>query len=188
MDEPRSPSEEGTQTPYEMKELFIEACVRQWREGNFSEVVGPNNLEAMSLLDSNSLEDNIEAGSSIYSGPDLFACLQHEVSSDGREKWLKQHLSTSLQDEYIKQRVAVLLDEDLKAAGILKLIGPRRLADKVSTHVYRHWYGAELTSNPAGQSGWKPSTEAAYITNAVARPVRRSCHKDFHGDPQDSYW
>jgi hypothetical protein len=134
MNEPRNTGSEEERNPYDLKELFIEACAREWREEYFSEIVGRNGLEAMSMLDS--LED-LEVGAPLYSGPDLFTSLQHDVSSRSREKWLFKEVCLALQDPYLRTAIDTLLDKDLEAAGMLSLMGlGKRLADKVSIHNY----------------------------------------------------
>ncbi|KAE9367732.1 hypothetical protein N431DRAFT_349755 [Stipitochalara longipes BDJ] len=124
MDEPRSPTNEDEPGPYNVKELFIEYCVREWRPEYFSEVIGKNNLETMSMLNSFALKD-LEPGAALYSGPDLFASLHREVSSAGRETWLQNYIHSCLQDEQFRNQVGVRLDEDLNAVGMSKLTGTK---------------------------------------------------------------
>jgi hypothetical protein len=134
MNESRNTGSEEARDPYDLKELFIEACARQWREEFFSEIVGLSSLEAMSMLDS--LKD-LEVGAPLYSGPDLFTSLQHDVSSRSREKWLFKEVCLALQDPYLRTAIDTLLDKDLEAAGMLSLIGRgKKLADKVSIRIH----------------------------------------------------
>jgi hypothetical protein len=131
MDLPRRPNTEEETDSYEIKELFIEACVREWLPEYFSEVVSPNNLQAMSMLDSSALE-NLEPGTPLYSGSDLFASLRHEMSSVARENWLRQHLRTHLQDQDFQNKVGARFDKDLRDAGMPHLMGvSRKMVDKV---------------------------------------------------------
>jgi hypothetical protein len=134
MNESRNTGSEEARDPYDLKELFIEACARQWREEFFSEIVGLSSLEAMSMLDS--LKD-LEVGAPLYSGPDLFTSLQHDMSSRSRETWLFKEVCLALQDPYLQSTIGTLLDKDLEAAGMLSLIGRgKKLADKVSIRIH----------------------------------------------------
>jgi len=135
MAEPRTPNDEEYLSPYSVKELFIEYCIREWEEPNFSESIGKNNLEAMSMLDSSALEA-LEPGAPLYSGPDLCSALQREVSSVGREAWLRRRISSSLQDVQLRNQVGVRLDEDLNAVGMSHMTGiETSMKEKVSSHV-----------------------------------------------------
>src|SRR5437016_1440714 len=127
MGNPRSPSIDEETTSDEVKEFFIESCLREWREEYFSEAVGPNYLVAMSMLDSRALED-LEVGAPLYSGPDLFTSLRHEMSSRNREHWLSKYVTSCLQDADFRTKVDARFGEDLRAAGMQHLIrGGRRM-------------------------------------------------------------
>lgn len=135
MAERRSSSSDEDRAAYDLKELFIEACARDWRPEYFMEGVSRSSLEAMSILDSRSLED-LEAGAPLYSGPDLFTSLIHEVSSETREKWLHEEVTTALQNPILRTKVSLFFDKELEASGILNLMGGgKRMADKVSIHI-----------------------------------------------------
>ena len=135
MAEPRSPTDGEDLSANSVKELFIEVCVREWEEANFSELIGKNNLEAMSMLDSGALED-LEPGAPLYSGPDLLSALHREVSSVDREQWLRSRLVSALQDVQLRNQVGARLDEDLNAAGMSNKTGTgTSMKDKVSSRV-----------------------------------------------------
>jgi hypothetical protein len=159
MDLPRKASTEEDSAAYEIKELFIEACVREWRPEYFSEFVSPNNLQAMSMLDSSALDDLKEAGTPLHSAPDLSASLHHEMSSVRRENWLKQHLRVNLQDQDFQNKVGARFDEDLRDAGLPHLAGVgRKMVDKVSFWLSSPLWTA-LTLHSPGQSACKVSTQ-----------------------------
>jgi hypothetical protein len=111
---------EEPQTPYDFKELFIEIGARTRMEDSMSEAVSPNNLVAMSMLDSGYLE-SLET--SLYSGPDLLTSLRHEISGYSREKWIEAQLRSVLRNPIVANEISRLLDEDLKGAGKPGLIG-----------------------------------------------------------------
>jgi hypothetical protein len=111
---------EAPQTPYDFKELFIEISARTHMEDSMSEAVSPNNLVAMSMLDSGCLGD---LGNPLYSGPDLLTSLCHEISGYCREKWIQAQLILVLRDQNVANEMSRLLDEDLKCAGKLDLVG-----------------------------------------------------------------
>lgn len=132
MDERQSPRGDRETTPYDLKELLIESYTREWRPEYFLEVVPFKSLEVMSMLDSSALE----AGAHLYSGPDLFAALHHEISSKGRETWFKQHIMTLLQDVEFRSKVDAQINEDLRDAGLPHLMGRgRRMSEKASPYI-----------------------------------------------------
>jgi hypothetical protein len=133
MDLPRKASTEEQNAACEIKELFIEACVREWRPEYFSEFVSPNNLLAMSMLDPSALKDLKEAGAPLHSAPDLFSSLRHEMSLVRREKWLTHHLRIHLQDEDFRNKVDAQFDGDLRDARLPHLAGGGgKMVDKAS--------------------------------------------------------
>ena len=135
MVEPRSPTDEDKPTHEGVKELFIEFCIREWEEPNFSESISVKTLEDMSMLDSSALED-LEPGAPLYSGPDLYSALQREVSSKGREKWMRQYNASALQDEKFRNDVGARFDEELKSAGLPNMTGLWiGMKEKVSSRV-----------------------------------------------------
>jgi hypothetical protein len=121
---------EAPHTPYDFKELLVEISVRKCMGDSMSEAVSPKNLIAMSMLDSGCLRD---LGTSLYSGPDLFTSLRHDMSGSSREKWIEAQLMSLLRDEALKNEIDRLLNEDLKTAGKQDLITMgAQLANKVS--------------------------------------------------------
>jgi len=135
-DDLRNPSIDEKPGSHEVKELFVEFCLREWREEYFLEAVNPNSLEAMSMLDSSALE-TLEAGAPLYSGPDLFASLQSGISSKEREDWLAKYVRSRLQNVDFRTKIDAQIDDDLRSARMLHLIGGgRRMVDKVSIHKY----------------------------------------------------
>ncbi len=133
MTQQRSSSSEDDPFFKELKNLFMEHCTRLWQADFFLESVSPHTLEAMSLLDS---LDDLETGAPLYSGPDLFTSLLHELSSETREKWVHKEGRAVLQNPIMQTKLDQELDKDLKAAGITDLMGPSvRLMQKVSNHI-----------------------------------------------------
>ena len=111
----------------------MEHCTRMWQADFFLESVSPHTLEAMSLLDS---LDDLETGASLYSGPDLFTSLLHEVSSEKRKEWVHKEGRAVLQNPIMQTKLDQELDRDLNAVGITDLMGPSvRLMQKVSIHI-----------------------------------------------------
>jgi hypothetical protein len=112
--------DEEIQTAYEYKELVVEFGARTWSPASMSQTISPNNLIAMSMLDSN----NLKEGAPLYSGPDIYTSLRHEVSSATREQWLIETIRRGLRHNLrLRGEVNRLLDEDLRAAGEFSLIG-----------------------------------------------------------------
>jgi hypothetical protein len=133
MIERRSASSEDDEFLKDLKNLFMEHCTRLWQADYFLESVSPHTLEAMSLLDS---LDDLETGAPLYSGPDLFASLLHELSSENREKWIHKEGRALLQVPVMQTKLDQELDKDLKAVGITDLMGPSvRSVQKVSIHI-----------------------------------------------------
>jgi len=123
MDEPRSHNIEGDPSPFYVKELFVDFCLRDKQEDYFSEAIGPkDSLEAMSMLDSGALK-GLEPGASLYCGPDLLDALHHEVSSASKENWLRNRIASYLQDVPFRNQVGVRLDDELNAIGLGHLTG-----------------------------------------------------------------
>ena len=133
MTEQRRSSSEDDQFFKELKNLFMEHCTRMWQADFFLESVSPHTLEAMSLLDS---LDDLETGASLYSGPDLFTSLLHEVSSEKRKEWVHKEGRAVLQNPIMQTKLDQELDRDLNAVGITDLMGPSvRLVQIVSIHI-----------------------------------------------------
>jgi hypothetical protein len=110
MDEPRSHNIEGDPSPFYVKELFVDFCLRDKQEDYFSEAIGPkDSLEAMSMLDSGALK-GLEPGASLYCGPDLL-------------DWLRNRIASYLQDVPFRNQVGVRLDDELNAIGLGHLTG-----------------------------------------------------------------
>jgi hypothetical protein len=133
MTERRSSSSEGDPFLKELKNLFMEHCTRLWQADCFLESVSTHSLEAMSLMDS---LDDFETGAPLYSGPDLFSSLLHELSSENRENWIHKETRPVLQNSIMQIKMDQELDKDLKAVGITDLMGPSvRSVQKVSIHI-----------------------------------------------------
>lgn len=85
------------------------------------------------MFDPGSLVD-VEGGSSLYSGPDLDAALEHEAAGAERELWLREQLTgPKLKVASFRGAVNNLLNEELTVAGDLHLLGPVSVLTKVSS-------------------------------------------------------
>ena len=93
--------------------------------------VNPQNLTTMCMLDPVALEKE-NAGTALFSGPDLYTSLQRQNREAEREKWLMEKLK-DLRDDTRRYETNRLLNEELKAVGDVSLIGAQdiKLIDKV---------------------------------------------------------